>query len=82
MWLSVAAGLVVSLTQTRLLQIPSVRAKFGIMPITAALPSSSLLDTYRFARRYFQQKFNQHAQSRTPPVQKLIKSKSGKASRK
>lgn len=82
MWLSVAAGLVVSLAQSRLLQIPSVRAKFGITPITAALPPVSLLDTYRYAHRYFQQKFKEHSQSRAVPVQKLIKSKSGKASRK
>ncbi|KAL4077743.1 60Kd inner membrane protein-domain-containing protein [Scleroderma citrinum] len=82
LWLSVAAGLVISVLQTRILQIPGVRAKLGITSITATLPPTSLMDTYRYIRRYIQQKWKESQPQPSFPAQKMIKSKSGKASRK
>ncbi|KAG6336305.1 hypothetical protein ID866_2781 [Astraeus odoratus] len=82
LWLSVATGLVVSIVQTRLLQIPSIRAKFGIAPITATLPPVSIAETFSTIIRYVKQQWKERVQPQALPGQKLVKSKSGKRSRR
>ena len=71
------AGLVMTTLQSRLLQVPSVRAKLGIAPMTATLPPTSLMDTYRHIYRYLQQQFGEGSL-----LAKKIRSKSDRAARR
>ncbi|KAI6118168.1 60Kd inner membrane protein-domain-containing protein [Pisolithus sp. B1] len=79
LWLSVAAGLVVSLIQTRLLQIPSICTKLGIIPLTNKLSPIPASETFRLIRRHIQKKF---AASRPPPALRLPKARPGRTSRR
>lgn len=80
LWLSVAAGLAVSLIQTRLLQIPSISTKLGIIPLTNKLPPVPTTETFRLISRYIQKKFS--AGRRKPQALRLPKAKPGRASRR
>ncbi|KAI6112057.1 60Kd inner membrane protein-domain-containing protein [Pisolithus croceorrhizus] len=79
LWLSVAAGLVVSLIQTRLLQIPSICTKLGIIPLTNRLSPIPASETFRLIRRHIQKKFSA---SRPPPALRLPKARPGRTSRR
>ncbi|KAI5990404.1 60Kd inner membrane protein-domain-containing protein [Pisolithus albus] len=79
LWLSVAAGLVVSLIQTRLMQIPSVCTKLGIIPLTNKLAPIPAKETFRLISRHIQKKFST---SRPAPALRLPKARPGRTSRK
>ncbi|KAI6037972.1 60Kd inner membrane protein-domain-containing protein [Pisolithus marmoratus] len=79
LWLSVAAGLVVSLIQSRLLQVPSIGTKFGIIPLTNKLSPIPATETFRLISRHIQKMFSA---GRQPPAQRLPKARSGRTSRR